>query len=195
MEVLEPRTRRWTKDEYYRMAELGWFEGERVELVLGEIIVMTPQNFAHVVATLKACKALEGVFGQDAWVRTQMPLDLGAYSNPEPDVSVVSGRLEDYSEHPKSALLVVEVSDTTLAYDRLKKARMHADAGILEYWIINLVDHRLEVHRDPVPGGSGATEGLYQTVFSLTASDLVSPLAALDKRIPVAELLGAKGSA
>jgi Uma2 family endonuclease len=187
MQALEPRTRRWTKGEYSRMAALGWFEGERVELVEGEVIVATPQNFAHVAATARTSKVLETAFGQGAWVRTQMPLDLGDYSHPEPDVSMVPGGLEDYSDHPRSALLVLEVSDTTLGYDRMRKAAMYADAGIPEYWILNLVDRRLEVHRDPA-------SGQYSKVVALTEADFASPLAAPGVRIPVGDLLGKASS-
>src|SRR5437879_6193872 len=117
-----PGRRTWTKAEYYRMADLGWFRGERVELIEGEIMVLSPQKWAHSVTTDKATETLKRVFGSGFWVRMQLPLDLGQTTEPEADVSVVKGKREDYSNHPTTALLAVEVSDSTLRYDRTRKA-------------------------------------------------------------------------
>ena len=115
MQLLEPRTRRWTKTEYYQMGDLGWFRGQRVELIEGEIVVLSPQGFEHGASTDATGEALRNAFGTKAWVRTQLPIDLGEYSEPEADVSVVEGRRKDYKSHPKTALLVVEVSESSLA--------------------------------------------------------------------------------
>lgn len=190
MQTLEPRTRRWTKAEYYQMAELGWFEGQRVELVEGEVVVMSAQNFAHVRATSCAARALEAAVGPNAWVRTQMPFDLGTDSDPEPDVSVVPGKLEDYSQHPKTAYLIVEVSESTLSYDRQKKGAMYAKASVPEYWIVNLVDRQLEVYRDPIQDSAHPTGFRYKSVTVLTATESITPLALPGVQIQVAELLG-----
>ena len=123
-------------------------------------MVMSPQNFAHYAAIDKAAEVLRGVFGPGFWVRTQAPLELGQSSDPEPDVSVVAGRREDYSDHPTTAVLVVEVSDTTLAFDRGDKANLYAAAGIADYWVIDVNGRRVEVYRDPTAGPGEAVRGL-----------------------------------
>jgi Uma2 family endonuclease len=95
---------------------------------------------------------LRTVFGAGFMVRAQLPLALGQHSEPEPDVAVVLGTPDDYpDDHPNTAILVVEVSDSRLAYDRTIKASLYAAAGIPEYWIVNLVERQLEIHREPMP--------------------------------------------
>src|SRR5437763_1287299 len=96
----EPQVLTWTRAEFYRLAELGFFDGRRAELIEGQIMVMSPQNFAHACATDKTYKSLERVFGPTHWVRCQLPLALGLASDPEPDVSVVPGPRENYHDHP-----------------------------------------------------------------------------------------------
>src|SRR6266853_670905 len=139
----EPKTRRWSRAEYTMMAELGLFDGQRVELVDGEIMQMPPQKNWHFVTIKLVEEALESAFGPGYWVRTQGPINLGATSEPEPDIAVVAGKPRDYRAHPNAALLVVEVSDTTLAYDRGRKASLYASASIADYWIVNLIDRQL----------------------------------------------------
>jgi Uma2 family endonuclease len=144
----EPTPRRWTREEYYRMGDLGFFHGQRVELIEGEIMVLSPQNWPHTLTVARVGEALHRVLGTGFWVRMQFPLNLST-SDPEPDVSVAAGRIEDYSDHPTTAVLIVEVSDSSLSYDRNRKASLYARAGIADYWIVNLVNHQLEVRRDP----------------------------------------------
>jgi hypothetical protein len=95
------------------MVDLGWFIDRRVELIDGEIVDMPSQKFGHYAAIDKSSRHLEVTFGAGCWVRTQAPLSLGLESEPIPDVSVCAGRREDYTDHPTSALLIVEASDTT----------------------------------------------------------------------------------
>ena len=152
---LEPSTRRWTREEYYRMGELGLFHGQSAELIEGEIMVLSPQGPPHSYFTDQVARILRESAWPRVWVRMQLPIDLGSYSEPEPDVSVVVGIPKDYkSGHPLSALLVAEVSDSTLAYDRGRKASLYAMRGIADSWIVNLVDDQLEVRRDPRPDPS-----------------------------------------
>lgn len=183
-----PGRRSWTKAEYYRMAELGWFRGERVELIEGEIMVLSPQKWAHSATTDKAAETLRSVFGAGFWVRMQLPLDLGQTTEPEADVSVVKGKREDYSNHPTSALLAIEVSDSTLHYDRTRKASLYARAGIEDYWIIDLVHRRLEIRRDPKPDPTQRCGYRYaqRTIHALTES--VIPLAIAPIQVNVADL-------
>lgn len=173
------------------MIDAGIFEPtERAELIGGEIVVMTPQRSSHATGVRLAQETLRAAFGRGHDVRAQLPLALDPDSEPEPDVAVVSGSPRDYRyAHPTTALLVVEVSDTTLGLDRGRKGALYARAGIAEYWIVNLVDGVLETHRDP-DSGSGTQHGwAYRTVQRLGAADTVSPLAAPAARIRVGDLL------
>ena len=141
------QTRRWTRDEYDRMIATGIFHPEeRLELLEGEIVHMTPQGSGHATAVSLMEEALRRIFGQGFLVRVQMPLALDPESEPEPDVAVVVGEARDYrDEHPRTAVLVVEVADPTLSFDRERKAALYARAGIQEYWLLNLTDRCLEV--------------------------------------------------
>jgi Uma2 family endonuclease len=181
--------KRWTRREYDRMAEAGIFSQEdRVQLIEGDIITMTPQNSPHASAIGKTERTLERLFGTSVWVRVQMPLIVDPDSEPEPDLVVVPGTPDDYrDEHPRSALLVVEVSDTTLALDRDRKRVIYARAGIQEYWIVNLAERCLEVYRDPV--ASPGQAALYRSSQKLSPSDSLAPLAASGTTVAVADLL------
>src|SRR5262249_6939280 len=117
-----------------------------------------------------------------------LPLHLGRKSAPEPDLAVVPGTPRDYAEHPITALLLVEVSDTSLAFDRRRKGTLYAKAGILDYWIINLVDRRLEVYRSPAKRANGRGFAYADKLF-LSANESIAPLAAPHAPIAVAELL------
>src|SRR5437763_345690 len=140
----EPRTFRWTREEFYRLADSGCFNNRRVELIEGEIIEMPVQKHPHVVSLTRTAKILDSLFGNKFWIRTQLPLNLGPLSDAEPDVAVVAGTVDDYTDHPTSALLLVEVSETTLAFDRGRKGSLYAAAGVQDYWIVNLVERQLE---------------------------------------------------
>ena len=187
----EPRAFRWTRDDYYRLLDQGMFDGRRVELIDGEILEMPAQKDAHAWSVGASEDELRAVAGPGHWVRCQMPLHLSQWSDPEPDVAVVVGDRASWKGkgHPKSALLVVEVSEKTLAFDRTLKQAIYAAAGIREYWIVNLVDQRLEVHRDPVPDSQNARASRYASVTSLAAGEFVVPLAFPAARIAVADLI------
>jgi Uma2 family endonuclease len=173
------------------MIELGVIgEDDHLELVDGEILTMTPQNSLHSGTIMVLHARLQAAFGPQCSVRVQSPLALDEMSEPEPDLAVVGGSGRDYlAAHPDSALLVVEVADTTLPYDRGRKASLYARAGIAEYWIVNVADRVLEVHRDPAPDAAAPLGFAYTTVERLTPESFVSPLAAPEARISVSELL------
>lgn len=151
MIAAEPKLHRWTRDDYRQMLELGWFIDQRVELVEAEILESLPITNAHAVSLKLTEDVLASAFGAGFWVRSQLPLALGEYSEPLPDLAVVIGKPRDYKEHPTSSLLVVEISDSTLTYDRRQKAGLYASTGLAEYWIVNLVDRQLEIYRSPTP--------------------------------------------
>lgn len=182
--------RRWSREEYERMVDGGIFApGERAELVDGEVLAMTPQGSAHATALLLAEEALRSAFGVGSHVRVQLPLALDPSSEPEPDLTVVAGSPRDYRDtHPTSAVLVVEISDTTLTYDREQKGSLYARAGLSDYWILSLPDRTLEVYRDPYPVSQARYGWGYRTIQQCNAGDHISPLAAA-ARIAVADLL------
>jgi len=191
MSVTAPSPRLWTREEYYKMAEAGVFRpDEHVELIGGRIVTMSPQNSPHATALTLTAEELRTLFAAGYVVRTQLPLDLSPSSQPEPDIAVVRGNVRDYaSAHPTTALLIVEVSESSLRFDRGEKASLYASAGIPEYWIVNLLDRRLEVYRDPVPM-TGQPYGYgYRTGTHYFAADVVTPLAAPQGVIKVADLL------
>jgi Uma2 family endonuclease len=185
------RPLRFTKDEYYRMAEIGLFHGRRVELIEGRLMVLSPQQPPHASTVHRVARALARLLEPVLVVRAQLPLDLGAASEPEPDVAAVPGPEQQYHfAHPTTAALVVEVSDTTLAYDRGPKASLYARSGIGDYWIVNIAEAQLEVHRDPVPDAAQPHGHRYATRAVLRRGEAVAPLALPGATLPVAELLG-----
>ncbi len=181
-----PHPVRWTHQEYHTLGELGVLDDRRVEFIKGEIIEMSPKGWPHVVACRKTAELLEKAFAGIGWVARQEPLTT-IDSEPEPDVSVHSGRFEDYANHPTSALLIVEVADTSLDYDTTTKAELYATANIPDYWVLDLVNSRLLVFRDPMPTAIGG--GAYRTHFELGPTQSITSLSAPGYSIRVADLL------
>jgi Uma2 family endonuclease len=129
-------------------------------------------------------------FGEGVDVRPRLPLALGDDSEPEPDIAVVIGSTRDYRDaHPTTALLILEVADSSLAFDRANKARVFARAGIADYWLINLVDNVLEVRRFPAPSPDAPDQWGYAVVEQYRATDGVAPLERPASPIAVADLL------
>jgi Uma2 family endonuclease len=184
----EPRPIRFSRPQYIRLGELGFLDGRRVQRIFGEIVEMPRQNWPHVVAKKKASIVLGRAFDGIGWVNEQSPLPTSD-SDPEPDVAVIPGRIEDYTDHPERVLLVVEISDSTLTYDTTTKAELYATAGVPDYWVLDLNGRELHVFRDPVPlpAGLGATAYRSHTVHAPT--ETVSPLAAPTATVAVADLL------
>jgi Uma2 family endonuclease len=182
--------RRWTRAEYDRLVDLGVFEGEPVELIGGQLVVAEPQGAYHASGISRAEYVVRAALPPGWIVRTQLPVSLDDESEPEPDLVVVSGRPGDYREaHPATSALAIEVSESSLAFDRGQKGSLFARAGIRDYWIVNLVDRVLEVYRDPQPDPSAAYGWQYRSVTILTPPADVVPLALPSSRIAVADLL------
>lgn len=180
---------RWTRREYDRMAEAGLFgPDERVELLEGKIITVIPQQSPHSACIGLIDGVLRQAFGPSYWIRTQLPLIVDPDSEPELDLAVVPGSPRDYvHDHPHTAVLVVEVADSTIAKDRTYKTRIYARAGIQEYWIVNLTERYLKVYRDPL--ASPGQTNHYRSSMKLIPSDRIAPLAAPGSTVPVADLL------
>ncbi|MCS6841820.1 MAG: Uma2 family endonuclease [Roseiflexus sp.] len=188
----EPRMHLWTREEYYRMAQVGLFQGKRVELIEGQIIVMSPMGSLHAAAMTLAARAVEKSFGEGYFVRWQMPLALGERSEPEPDVAVIAGDVRDYvHDHPATAVLIIEVADTSLAYDRTTKGSLYARAGIPDYWIriINLIDSQVEVYRDPLPDPAAEYRFAYARQFVVRGEETITPLSQPSNAIRAVDLL------
>jgi len=186
MAIAEPEIRT-TREDFVRMVEAGVFRDRRVELVDGVVYEMTPQLSPHASAIRRSRRALQAVFSPEEYeVDAQLPLDLSGRDMPEPDLAVVPREATDYyASHPTGAVLVVEVADTSLSHDRKRKGRMYAEAGVEDYWILNLAQDVLEVYRNP-------TEGDYRTRRILRRGEQIAPLARPDALIAVDDLLPLK---
>jgi Uma2 family endonuclease len=198
VESILPHRRLWSRDEFERAGELGLFgPEERLELIGGEVVrKMTPQKTPHATSIRLAEEVLRRVAGPGFDVRVQLPLALGTHSEPEPDIAVVVGSPRDYEvEHPTTAALVVEVSDTTLTFDRTTKASLYASAGVPEYWIVNLRDHALEVLREPATMADQPFGHHYRSVTRYTESHAMTTLLAQDRPVKVDDLLPRRQSA
>jgi Uma2 family endonuclease len=182
-----------TIDDYWRMLERGQVSHARVELIGGELIEMSPQSSWHSGAIENIQIALWKLFHRrQYWVRNQATLDLGPLSHPDPDGSVVLGSKRswmDRNEIPDHAVLVVEVSDSTLQDDRSRKASLYAASHIADYWIVNIPDRQLEVRRDPVADASEPFGFRYGSLMILAPGQAATPLAMPTAQVAVADLL------
>ena len=183
------QTRRFTRAEYDRLIREGFFdEDEPIELLDGLLVVKEPQGSGHVRMVSHVRRVLQRAFGERYDVLVQSPIALDDASEPEPDLAVVRERPKDHlGSLPSSPVLLVEVADSSLRKDRRKKARLYARNGIADYWIVNLVDRVLEIHRDPARSPGGRWK--YRSVRLLGPRAVISPLAAPRARLRVADLL------
>jgi Uma2 family endonuclease len=183
--------KRWTRVEYERLVDCGIFEpSDRIELIDGLLLVSEPQSSPHYTSIQLVQQALARAFGEGWTVRSQAPIALDDASEPEPDVAVVRGGIRDFAAaHPVDPVLVVEVSLSSLAFDREHKASLYARAGRPEYWIVNLVDRVIEVRREPAPEPSAPYGWDYAFVDVLGPTERVSALGAPTAQIPVGDLL------
>ena len=178
--------RKFTVAEYYRMAEVGILHHtERVELLDGEIIVMAPIGIPHATGVRRMERVLHQALGDAAAISVQNPVRLDDHSEPEPDIALLRFREDDYATaHPGPAdtLVVVEVSDSTLDFDREIKSKRYAAAGIPEMWVLNLPGDCIESFDQPGPAGYAR-----HTVFR--RGDKISPAALPDLELAVVDLL------
>lgn len=187
-----PRPVRWTREEYYRLGELGFFDGKRVELVRGEVIEMSPIDWPHALGVGLVTDVLTAAFRTGFYVSVQQPLALSAFvpgSEPQPDVAVIAGDRRSYSDHPERAALVVEVANTSLFYDTTTKAELYAAAGVPEYWVVDVEHRQLLVFRDPGPLPAGLGAAAYRTHAAHGPDAVVTPLGAPHAPVKVADLL------
>jgi Uma2 family endonuclease len=177
-----------TLDEYHRMLESGILaDDERVELVRGEIFELTPIGNRHAACLRRLLRLLGAGLGPDLLLDAQNPVLLtGQGSEPQPDLVLLRGREDCYAERAPASediLLVVEVSDHSLAYDRDVKIPLYAEAGLPEAWLIDLPGGAVVVHRHPALG-------VYQEVRRLRRGDAFEALARPGLRLRVSSILG-----
>lgn len=181
-ELISPeKPRRITRAEYDRMVEVGLFEGERVELLHGVIIAMSPIEPSHASPIDLLNELLVPRLLGRARVRIQQPIRAGDDSEPEPDVAVVP--LADYSAaHPAAAHLVIEVADSSLRKDRYVKGPLYAASGFEEYWLVNVAAKTVDVHRRPSSDGWGE-------VTRHERDEVIAPAAFPDVQLRIADFL------
>jgi Uma2 family endonuclease len=165
--------KRFTRDEVERLSAEGYFEGQRYELIDGDLVDKTGQNPPHAMAIRRIPRAL-GRTVDPSLIQVQLPVEASAAdrerSLPEPDVAILRSLNPDFDlRHPRGdeLLLVIEVSDSTAAFDLSRKAALYATAGVPEYWVLDLGRRMLVVHRQP-------ESALYRLVQLLTDRDTVS---------------------
>ena len=177
----------FTVDEYYEMARVGILtESDRVELIEGEIVELFPNLSRHQAAIDELSRLFVKAVDNRARVRIHGPLRLSDTTEPQPDIQLLKPRDDFYvSAHPTQldALLVVEVADISLAYDRSYKSTVYSMRGVPELWILDVNTPRLFVMREPAELG-------YRVVIELRAGDVISPLALPDLPLDVSDLLG-----
>ena len=179
--------RPWTVAEYYQMAKTGILQPqENVELVAGQIIrTMTPQGSPHAAAITRTNRVLSRSPSPDYLIRVQLPIHLDDFSEPEPDLALVKYDPFDYDDrHPRAdeVYLIIEIADSTLKTDLTLKKQVYAQAGIKDYWVLDLAQSQLHVFRQPT--GSG-----YQSAKILPPSETVRPLCLPTLSLKVATLL------
>jgi len=187
--VTVPQRRKWTVVEFDHMGTLGWFQGRRAYLLDGVVWEQGPMDPPHANALEKLTEAVRLAFGPGWRFRIQTPLHLDPFNNPMPDLAVVAGRPGNHPDHPTTAALVVEVSDSTLDTDLTDKAERYASAGIPDYWILDLNGSQLLVLRDPAPLPAGLGATAYRKQQTYGPSEWVSPLAVPNNPILVSDML------
>lgn len=175
--------RRFTVAEYYQMAEVGLLRpDERTELLEGEIIVMSPQGSKHAAGGSRTGDIFRALLGTRVIVREQYPIHLDDESEPEPDVVIAlpdENYYEDHHPTPEEILLVLEVSDSSLEIDRVRKQRLYAKAGIRQYCLLNIQTHELEDYRQPSADGYRSKQTYARTeAFTLAAFPALQVLVA-----------------
>lgn len=184
-----PPPYRWTREQFNEIGDMGLFEGRQAILVEGEILAMPAMKKLHRTALALADEVFRAAFGLGYFMSMQSPFGIGKATDPEPDLAVIKGSVRDYSDQDLTAAeIVVEVSDTTYAYDRREKASLYASAGVQDYWIVRLKTRQAEVYRQPQPDdtqpfGFGYGE---KTIYESDA--IVQPLAS-PRSVAVSALL------
>lgn len=187
-----PTLKRWTVQDYHRLGDLGILAPEeRTELIAGQIILMASKGTPHVLSLRLLSQTLDALFAEHpVFISLQDPIQLDDFSEPEPDVAIVRGRILDYADHHPTAQdvdWIIEVADSTLSYDTGTKAQLYAQSGIPDYWVLDLKNRQFHIFRNPTPTG-------YSSHLILAEPNQASPLAfpqvSLDLTASLPPLLG-----
>jgi Uma2 family endonuclease len=146
-------TYKWTTEAYHQALDSGIFEGEAVELLRGEIIVMSPEREPHAYYNSEVADYLRSLLGNQAKIRDAKPITLPNNSEPEPDITIVKPLGKEYLKHhpyPEDIFWIIEFSQATLSKDLGEKKDIYAEANIKEYWVVDLKNLQLKIFRDLV---------------------------------------------
>lgn len=182
----------WTLAKFHRLAESGLFHDRKVMMIDGEILEMPVDNPPHVTGVSLAVQVLQRIFGDGFYVRNQAGMPLKLDTDPAPDVVVVPGSIRDYAKvhpSPEPIRLIVEVADSTLAYDLGKKSHLYAAAGVPEYWVVDVIASQLHVFREVIADDASPRGFRYASVQLLNANDRIAPLAVAESSILVGDLM------
>lgn len=187
VEIAQPTPYKWTNEQYDRMIEVGILkEDERVELIRGEIVEMAPIGLPHEACVIRLTKLFEKKFGEVALVSVQNSILLPNTSRPQPDITLLRWRDDFYLTRrptPEDVILLIEVSDSTLADDRAEKVPLYAEAGVSEVWLVNLRVGAVEVYSEPA-------EGIYRSIRQAQRGEALSLPGGLEGAVTVDEVLG-----
>lgn len=175
---------KWTIDEYHRMIAAGILSERRVEMLKGEIVEMSPEGEPHAYCSHEAGEYLTQLLSKRATIRQAKPITLPNNSEPEPDIAVVQRLGRDYREHhpyPENIFWLIEYANSSLEKDLETKSKIYAEAGIAEYWVVNLKKFHLVVFREPL-------DGEYATKLTLTVGE-IQPLAFPDISVFVEQII------
>ncbi len=176
--------RLWTVEEYYRMADAGILDpDERVELLEGKIIVMASKKPLYSLVNQLAADYLRKILGERGVIRIQEPVHLNDRSEPEPDIAIVAHPLRQYFDHhptKNEIFLLIEIADATLKFDTERKAKIYAQAGIIEYWVVDVRQEQVYIFRE-------AIDDKYTQQDILGSSDIVRTLAFLDVEVELSQ--------
>jgi Uma2 family endonuclease len=181
-ERIIPRRRLLSRRAYDRLVARGVFDEERIELLRGQLVTMSPQGNAHSTVTARISQRLIRALDESYEVRSHSPFAATDDSEPEPDVSVSKRRVGYY--HPTKALLLIEVAESSLKKDRLVKASIYAENGAPEYWVVDVRTTSVFVHTCPV-------DGMYESILQLRRKDVLRPLRLPGFELTVSELFRA----
>lgn len=185
-----PKPHRFTISEYRKLGETGLFHGMKTKLIHGELFTMGMPKPPHDIGLSLTAAFLQSICPPGHHLRNQQGFDIGTDNDPGPDLAIVPGAIRDYAtKTPTTAVLIVEVAETSLLMDTTESAELYATAGVPEYWVLDLEHRQLIVFRDPQPLPTGLGATAYKTHLTFEPTDRVAPLAAPLAAVLVGDLL------
>jgi len=184
-----PRPYSWQVDEFQRAREANVWDGHKVLLIDGELIEMPAAKPPHDISLTLAYRTFSKIFDDTHVVRIQMGMVFNINTDPIPDLAVVPGDPRTMVATPTSAVFVLEVSESSLAFDTREKASLYAAAAIADYWVVDVVNRQVLVHRSPVSDATAKYGSSYSSVTALSPGQSLAPLAAPQRAVDPAEIL------